>query len=756
MARALHMAVRRKRLIALAGAALFLGAIAAAIYFTRQQRVEEHHEVAARPKPEAPPDLQKLRATFTAGLDALNHKDGAAAAAKLGSFTFGGRAVEEYRLWLLGQALQLAKDPSRARATLAQLWVREPRGVYRDDAGFALASLYAEGDDHRHVFDTATTLAEHAALSDTAAAARMTAMQAAMAKGDVSAVLFSARSVAIKNPAAPAAGDAVAVVQSLTSLAPDRPIKLTPRERMERAVSFLRDGDGQNCFDELALMEQFGVPADLKQPVELNKGLALQQLRRFEESTKVLEPLAGGPYRFAIPAIYFAARNYRVLAASINPMVNKVITVRQKVKVKKKTVTRKVKKTVQLVDLAKKAKKESYEALYIRRLKDLVPLPLAADVRVQVLSALIAAAEAKNQDPYERELVEQLAKVDPSQEAGLQHFWDKAWAAYARGDLNGALEQLTFIRDNYRNPNVKRQSSYWMARSLERLGKKEEAAAIYRSLASAPYDDVYAKFSEQRGAPHATATSNPLTMNRPDWRDIAEQNMPRELRLAYELTALADARDARAEILRNRARGNQPYADALMAELYNYSGDRLSMMRALRSAFPQLATVEQDSVPPYFLKMYYPIKYESAIRKYSKKNGLDPHLMMGLIHQESFYNPRTKSRVGAIGLMQLMPATGKELGARVFRSFSVGRLENPEVNIELGTMYFRQLVDLFGGKTELAIASYNGGRGNVAKWRRAAPSKPMDEFLESIPFAETRNYVKRVTMLSAAYARMVD
>jgi soluble lytic murein transglycosylase len=154
--------------------------------------------------------------------------------------------------------------------------------------------------------------------------------------------------------------------------------------------------------------------------------------------------------------------------------------------------------------------------------------------------------------------------------------------------------------------------------------------------------------------------------------------------------------------------------------------------------------------------MYYPIKYESAIRKYAKKNGLDPHLVMGLIHQESFYNPRTKSSAGAIGLMQLMPATGKELGARVFRSFDVGRLTNPEVNIELGTMHFRYLVDLLGGKTELAIASYNAGQGNVMKWRRAAPSKPMDEFLESIPFAETRNYVKRVTMLSASYARMTD
>jgi soluble lytic murein transglycosylase-like protein len=749
----------RRRLLLIVNLLLLVAAaIAVTIHLAIRNRPKEHGGTTlVRQKPEAPPDLEKLRAAFTAGIDALNHKKGAEAAKQLGSFTFGGRDVEEYRLWFLGQAQRLANDHPHARETLAHLWARDPRGIYRDDAGFALASLYAEAGDHRHVFETATSLALRPASADNGANARMTAMQAALAAGDVSGVLFAARSMAIKDPVAAPAGDAIAVVQSLTSLAPDRPIKLTPRERLERAVCFLRDGDAQNCLDEIAFMEQLGVPAELKLPVQLNKGLALAQLRRFDESSKVLESLAGGPYRYAIPAIYFSAKNYRTLSASINPIVNKVITVKQKVKVKKKTKTVNVKKTVQLVDLAKKAKKETYDRLAAERLKDLLTLPtLADDVRIEVLSTLIAAAEAKNQDPYERELIPQLAKLDPSQEAGLQHFWDKAWAAYARGDLNGAVEQLTFIRDNYRNPNVKRQSSYWMARSIERLGRKEEAAAIYRTLSSAPYDDVYAKFAEQRGAPHATAPNNPLTMSRPDWRDIAERNMPRELRLAYELTALADVRDARLEILRNRKRSNQPYADALNAELFNYSGDTLSMMRALRAAFPQLATVEQDSVPPYFLKMYYPIKYEDAIRKYSKKNGLDPHLIMGLIHQESFYNPRTKSRPGAIGLMQLMPATGKELGSRVFRTFNVARLENPEVNIQLGTMHFRYLVDLFGGKTELAIASYNAGQGNVLKWRRAAPSKPMDEFLESIPFPETRNYVKRVTMLGASYARMAN
>jgi len=109
-----------------------------------------------------------------------------------------------------------------------------------------------------------------------------------------------------------------------------------------------------------------------------------------------------------------------------------------------------------------------------------------------------------------------------------------------------------------------------------------------------------------------------------------------------------------------------------------------------------------------------------------------------------------------MGLMQLMPATGNELGRQIHGSFSTTRLEDPDTNIELGTIHFKKLVTLFGGETRLAVASYNAGQGNVLKWRRAAPHKPIDEFLESMPFAETRNYVKRVTLLRSSYARMAQ
>jgi soluble lytic murein transglycosylase-like protein len=744
---------------------LFAVAVAAmptAVVVTIVLLVPQRPREIVAPKPEAPPDLAKLRSAFTSGVDALRRGDGAAAVKHLGSFTFGSRAVEEYRLWYLANAHQLAADRNAARRTLAGIWERNPRLVYWQDVGFNLANFYASLGDWRHAADVESAIAARSDLSVISGNARWRGIGSRFASGDIGTVLYLARRMTTKNPRSPQTNDALAIVRSLTGVPPSGAIRLTPAERLERGVSLMRDGDPQHAYDELTALDASGVPAELRPPVQLNRGLALNQLRRYEESNRLLEPLVARSFRVAIPAIYTASKNYRVLSASTNPIVNKIIIVREqvgtvhvKVKGKKKPVVRpkfkNVRKTIQLLDLAKKAKKEEYERLSIERLKDLLSLPLADEVRIEVLNALVGIAEARNQDGYEQELVAELAKIDPSQEAGLQHLWGNAWAAYTRGDFNGARDRLVFLRDTYRNPNVKRQVQYWYARTIEHLGQKEEADAVYRNLAAAPYADLYAMHSAARGAPRQEVLTNPLGLKRPDWSDIAEQKMLKELRLAYELTALTDFRDARLEIQKNLGRSNQPYADALLAELYNSTGDSLLMTRSLRRAFPQLATVEQDSVPAYFLKMYYPIRYLDAIMKYSKQNSLDPYLMMGLIHQESFYNPLVRSPVGATGLMQLMPPTAKEIARRIHSSSNV---EDPEVNIRLGTYHFRQLVNLFGGAVPLAVASYNAGQGNVIRWRRAAPHRPMDEFLESIPFPETRNYVKRVTMLSASYRRI--
>ncbi|HEV8433896.1 MAG TPA: transglycosylase SLT domain-containing protein [Thermoanaerobaculia bacterium] len=724
-------------------------------------------EAVTTHKPEAPPDLLKLRDQYLAGLAAIHDKDGEKATSTFAAFSFRGRVVEEYRLYYLGRAFELSNDHNSARRVYAELWQRSPRAAIADDAAQRLGALYAEAGDFARASEIYDALAARTDVPNVAAAARWGSIEAHFTNGDVDGALEAARATAIKSPRAPQAVDALAVARTINGVPPDATIPMTLAERLERAVALMRDGDPQSAYDELTALVG-AAPASLRDPIQLNRGLTLSQLRRYDESNKLLDPMAGGASRFAVPAIATAAKNYRALSASINPIVIKQVTVRQKVgnvKVrvgkgkKKKLVTRpkyaKVKKNIQLVDLAKKAKKDAYDRLATERLKDLLQIrETAPEVRLDALNTLIAVAQAKHQDDYLRQLVPQVIAINPYDDPALQYFWDKAWAAYAAGDLNGAKELLRFISETYKSPNVQRQADYWYARVVDRQGNKADAAATYQRLASAPYEDVYALYSESHGGKHVVPAANPIAANREDWRDIAERSMPSELRLAYELTALQDFNDAAAELARNAKRKNQQFADALAAEKLSNDGNLVEMYRTLRRAWPLLATVEQDSVPPYFLKMYYPVKYRDAIMRDSQRFGLDPYFVMALILQESYYNPRAKSRVGATGLMQIMPSTGAELGSQLHPLFSVKRLTDPDTNIEIGTYYLQHLMSLFNNNPQLVAASFNAGQGNVLKWRRGAPRKPMDEFLESIPFAETRNYVKRVTILRSAYARI--
>ena len=760
-------ALRRKWVIlAVAVPVIVLVAVVTILYFTRQ--AQRRAEGPPPAKPEAPPDLAKLREKYTAGVDAILRRDPASAVRHLSSFSFGPRAVEEYRLYYLAGGQRLSGDLHGARTSLTHLWSRNPRLVFADDAGLDLAGMdAAAGDaiDAAQVYDRIAMRTDNSGL---AAVARWNEFQQRMATGDVAGAVRAVRRIVVASPLSPQVGDAIAVLRSVWSLDPTMPLRLTPEERVERAVSFLRDGDPRNAFDELSAFEPYATPS-LKDPVVLNRGLALYQMRRFDDAIRVLETLTSGSYKFAIPALYHLSKSYRLLANSIDPTVTKTIIEKRnagtvKIKVgkgkKAKTVTRPkivtTKRTIKLVDLAKKTKKDEYDRLANERLKDLLLLPLSRPVRVEVLNTLIAVAESRNQDEYEQQLIGEVIKLDPLSDPGLQHFWDKAWGAYARGDLAGSKTAFRYISDTYTNPNVKRGADYWYARSTDRLGQKEEARAIYQRLASAPYLDIYAMNAVAHGATHNDNHSNPLLKTGPDWREVAENEMPEELRLAYELTALTDFRDARAEIQRNQNQFNDRYGQALLADLYNSTGNTVLTQRAVKRAFPQIATVEQDSAPTYFLKMYYPVRYVDAIRKYSTRNGLDPYLVMGLILQESSFVPTVKSAVGATGLMQLMPPTAKELAKRLNVPFGQSRLENPDVNVELGTAHLKMLVNMFNGNALLAVASYNAGQGNVLKWKRAAPGRPMDEFVESIPFSETRNYVKRVTMLRSAYARMVQ
>jgi soluble lytic murein transglycosylase len=146
--------------------------------------------------------------------------------------------------------------------------------------------------------------------------------------------------------------------------------------------------------------------------------------------------------------------------------------------------------------------------------------------------------------------------------------------------------------------------------------------------------------------------------------------------------------------------------------------------------------------PPWFERIRYPLRYAEYVRVHARENGLDPALLAAVIYSESKFDARAESRSGAIGLMQLTPATAHGIALRTGGTkFTTSDLLNPEINIRYGAWYLGHLFAKYRNE-QLVLAAYNAGQGNVDRWRSAG---------KSIQFPETRAYVARVEHLKHVY-----
>lgn len=148
-----------------------------------------------------------------------------------------------------------------------------------------------------------------------------------------------------------------------------------------------------------------------------------------------------------------------------------------------------------------------------------------------------------------------------------------------------------------------------------------------------------------------------------------------------------------------------------------------------------------------------PRAFEPIVREVAGRYGLDPNLLLAVMRVESVYQPRIISNAGAVGLMQIMPRTGRLIANAMGRDgFTTADLLDPKTNIEFAAWYLASLIERWDGHLPLAIASYNGGPHNVRRWLRDhAETMPLDAFLERIPFSQTHRYVRRVLTHYAAY-----
>lgn len=178
-------------------------------------------------------------------------------------------------------------------------------------------------------------------------------------------------------------------------------------------------------------------------------------------------------------------------------------------------------------------------------------------------------------------------------------------------------------------------------------------------------------------------------------------------------------------------------------------------MRYIKRYAGSYLFLPMESAPAEFWKFAFPLPYRADLERFAKVNGLDPFLVAALIRQESEFNPKAVSRANARGLTQILPGTGRELSRKLkVRTYATASLFVPAVNLQLGTFYLKTIVDSLGGRWEAALAAYNAGPSRARAWSSWGEFREPAEFIETVPFAETRNYIQTVLRNADTYRRI--
>ena len=340
--------------------------------------------------------------------------------------------------------------------------------------------------------------------------------------------------------------------------------------------------------------------------------------------------------------------------------------------------------------------------------------------------------------------------------------WRVAWTAV----LKRAPDATTQLEDHLKRfpqSQYTPDTLYWLGRLAEESHQPARARAFYAKLET--------RFSQMYFANLAAARMRILGRG-PKEKDAADlvalvPPVPAAMSMDDPPSAEADIRRARAAALRSIAFDSSAVLELRAAYASTHQPKLLleaaqEAVRAghvgvaillTRELYPQLESRPLADVPRAIWLAAYALPYETSIYHWSARKRLDPMLVAGLIHQESAFDPQAVSNADAYGLMQLIPPTAHRLARQQGLRFSQTRLVEPDYNVRLGTAYLANLREQFGSVEEI-LAAYNAGEDRVTEWTAGQNYRDPAEFVDSIPFSETRDYVEIVERNAAIYRRL--
>lgn len=381
-----------------------------------------------------------------------------------------------------------------------------------------------------------------------------------------------------------------------------------------------------------------------------------------------------------------------------------------------------------------------------------------------------------NHDPSRsREAYSLLYQAFPKGKYAERALWKLAMYPYFEKDYGEAALGFWKYLVSYPNPLSTAQAMYWMGRCYQKLGDSESALYLYgrtRALTNESYYGQLAREAEkslEKAGKNARVLVSGIDFNQvvatcdgiglpavefaePDPAGAQVIERARQL-MAVDLSdlALTELRSGMARYPQNEAA-----LCYLMSRIYFSKTDFEAAIATLRRAVPDYNGRPLGSLPSELWDILFPVRHFGTISEQAGKFKIDPNLILGLIRQESAFAEKARSKANARGLMQVLPSTGRILarGAKITR-YNPGKLYQAETNIILGTRYLASLLQQYG-KPELALAAYNAGDSRVDRWVKEWGSLDMAEFVEQIPFGETRAYVKQVLSNKARYSLLTS
>ena len=368
--------------------------------------------------------------------------------------------------------------------------------------------------------------------------------------------------------------------------------------------------------------------------------------------------------------------------------------------------------------------------------------PIALTQKISILNSLGRSQEAKQARTT-------LLDIYSQSDEAANYRWQLAKSLAKSQDLVGAWQWAQEITNNNPGSDVTPKAAFWVGKWAKQLGQTQEAQQAFEYVVANHPQSYYA----WRSAVHLGLDVGDFSSIRqlepevikPETRSIPPGGsvMFKEL---YLLGEDRDAIDLFAAETANKKELNvaEQFTEGLLQQAQGHNLKGINLIWSLKKKDEPQAVKEWQFLreSPEYWQALFPFPFEELIFDWSKKRQLNPLLVTSLIRQESRFEPEIRSPVGATGLMQVMPSTGKWISSKIdIKDYS---LTNPNDNVNFGTWYLDYTHQTYNNNSLLAIASYNAGPGNVASWVKRYDLTDPDVFVENIPFRETKGYVETV------------